>query len=56
LYIAKGIIEAHSGRIWAENNTSGKGATFTFTLSIQKPYQERTSSSEIIAVDERLDY
>jgi signal transduction histidine kinase len=34
LYICKNIIEAHSGRIWAENNSDGKGATFRFTLPI----------------------
>jgi signal transduction histidine kinase len=32
LYICKNIIEAHGGRIWAENNKDGKGATFSFTL------------------------
>jgi len=32
LYICKNIIEAHGGRIWAENNNDGKGATFSFTL------------------------
>jgi signal transduction histidine kinase len=32
LYISKSIIEAHSGRIWAENNSDGKGATFSFSL------------------------
>ncbi|MBV9668439.1 MAG: HAMP domain-containing histidine kinase [Nitrososphaeraceae archaeon] len=32
LYICKGIIEAHGGKIWAENNKEGKGATFSFSL------------------------
>jgi two-component system, OmpR family, sensor histidine kinase VicK len=36
LYISKSIVEAHGGKIWAENNRDGKGATFTFTLPIQK--------------------
>jgi signal transduction histidine kinase len=31
LSIAKGIVEAHGGRIWAHNN-DGQGATFSFTL------------------------
>ena len=32
LFISKGIIEAHGGRIWADNNSTGIGATFSFTL------------------------
>lgn len=32
LFISKNIIEAHGGRIWAENNADGKGSTFTFIL------------------------
>jgi two-component system sensor histidine kinase VicK len=36
LYISKGIIEAHDGRIWAENNADGKGATFYFRLWLSK--------------------
>ena len=38
LYISKSIVEAHGGKIWAENNRNGKGATFTFTLPVQKPH------------------
>ena len=34
LYISKGIIEAHGGKIWAGNNSDGKGATFSFSLPI----------------------
>jgi two-component system, OmpR family, sensor histidine kinase VicK len=34
LFISKSIIEAHGGKIRAENNLNGKGATFSFTLPI----------------------
>lgn len=37
LFISKNIVEAHGGRIWAENNPGGMGATFTFSLPIAEP-------------------
>ena len=36
LFICKSIVEAHGGSIWAENNSDGKGATFSFTLPLSK--------------------
>ncbi|MFL6378651.1 MAG: sensor histidine kinase, partial [Nitrososphaeraceae archaeon] len=34
LFISKSIIEAHGGRIWAQNNPDGRGATFAFSLQL----------------------
>jgi signal transduction histidine kinase len=35
LFIAKNIVEAHGGTIWAGNNSDGKGATFAFSLPVR---------------------
>jgi signal transduction histidine kinase/CheY-like chemotaxis protein len=42
LYVSKRIIEAHGGKMWAENNPHGIGATFSFTLPlvIQEDHKE----------------
>jgi signal transduction histidine kinase len=33
LYIAKGLVEAHGGRIWVESEL-GKGSSFSFSLPV----------------------
>jgi two-component system, OmpR family, sensor histidine kinase VicK len=32
LFVSRNIVEAHGGRIWAENNADRKGATFSFII------------------------
>jgi len=32
LFISKGIIDAHGGKMWGENNSDGRGAKFSFSL------------------------
>jgi signal transduction histidine kinase len=39
-FISKGTIEAHGGRIWAENNSNRKGATFYFSLLVSNDKQQ----------------
>jgi signal transduction histidine kinase len=34
LFISKSIVEAHGGKIWAENNPGSNGTTFTFSLPL----------------------
>ena len=34
LYVAKEIIKAHKGKIWAESEGEGKGSMFTFTVEL----------------------
>jgi len=42
LFICKSIVEAHDGKIWAKNNSDGKGAMFAFNipLAFQQDRQE----------------
>jgi signal transduction histidine kinase len=44
LFISKSIVEAHGGKIWAENNSDGSlegnGATFRFSLALSDTKQE----------------
>ncbi len=39
MYVAKVIIEQHNGKIWAESEGIGKGATFAFSLPIHSKIQ-----------------
>ena len=59
LYISKRIIEAHGGKMWAENNSDGIGATFSFILPlvIQQDHKESividTAPTMINDIEER---
>lgn len=37
LYICKGLVEAHGGRIWASSPGPGKGSTFNVELPLRRP-------------------
>ncbi len=34
LFVSQKIVEAHGGKIWAENNSDGRGCTFSFSLPL----------------------
>lgn len=49
--MSKRIIESHGGKIWAENNPDGIGATFSFTLSLITP-QETIDTVPTLDIEE----
>ena len=54
LAIAKGIIEAHEGKIWIESGTGGQGTRVVFTLSIGDD-DVSEPSADVAVVDERVE-
>jgi signal transduction histidine kinase len=55
LFISKSIVEAHGGKIWAENNSDGKGASFYFTLPVMEMNEQtREDKEEARLVNDQL--
>jgi signal transduction histidine kinase len=54
LSIAKGIVEAHGGRIWIEDGSAGRGTRVSFTVPVgddEQPIAE-TQSTILTAASE----
>jgi signal transduction histidine kinase len=45
LAIARKIVEEHQGKLWAENNTESRGATFTMELPTLAPQDRAVKPS-----------
>ena len=41
LFLCKGIVEAHGGRIWAESGGPGRGSVFTLVLPVGGREEDR---------------
>jgi len=47
LYVAKQIVEAHGGKIWAESDGKGQGSTFIMEMAETKPLAEQKKEAEV---------
>jgi signal transduction histidine kinase len=56
LFIAKNIIEAHDGKIWATNNKDGKGATFYFTLPVIMQSAKNVKFKKILLINDKKSF
>ncbi len=52
LYVSKLVVDAHEGRIWAENNVDGPGASFIFTIPL---VQERKMDEIALKSNESME-
>jgi PAS domain S-box-containing protein len=45
LYICRGLVRRHGGRIWCESDGPGQGSTFAFAVPLAWPHQETPEES-----------
>jgi signal transduction histidine kinase len=48
LYISRSLVEVHGGKIWANNNSDGKGAAFTFSIPTIREEEHIKNNKQLI--------